>query len=29
VLFAELGRGRWILTHGLIAVGRVPNAAPR
>jgi 2-polyprenyl-3-methyl-5-hydroxy-6-metoxy-1,4-benzoquinol methylase len=29
VLFAELGRGRWILTQGLIAVGQVPNASPR
>ena len=27
LLFAELGRGRWIFTQGLIAVGRVPNAA--
>ena len=29
LLFAELGRGRWIFTQGLIAVGRVPAAAPR
>jgi 2-polyprenyl-3-methyl-5-hydroxy-6-metoxy-1,4-benzoquinol methylase len=25
LLFAELGRGQWIFTQGLIAVGRVPN----
>jgi hypothetical protein len=29
LLFAELGRGRWIFTQGLIAVGRVPAAATR
>jgi 2-polyprenyl-3-methyl-5-hydroxy-6-metoxy-1,4-benzoquinol methylase len=29
LLFAELGRGKWIFTQGLIAVGRVPtNASP-
>jgi hypothetical protein len=28
LLFAELGRGRWIFTQGLIAVGRVPGASP-
>jgi SAM-dependent methyltransferase len=27
LLFAELGRGQWIFTQGLIAVGRVPNHA--
>jgi hypothetical protein len=27
LLFAELGRGKWIFTQGLIAVGRVPSAA--
>jgi 2-polyprenyl-3-methyl-5-hydroxy-6-metoxy-1,4-benzoquinol methylase len=29
LLFAELGRGQWIFTQGLIAVGRVPAAATR
>jgi 2-polyprenyl-3-methyl-5-hydroxy-6-metoxy-1,4-benzoquinol methylase len=29
LLFAELGRGRWIFTQGLIAVGRVPTAGQR
>lgn len=28
LLFAELGHGSWILTQGLIAVGRVPLADP-
>lgn len=28
LLFAELGRGKWIFTQGLIAVGRVPSASP-
>lgn len=28
LLFAELGRGQWIFTQGLIAVGRVPLVAP-
>ena len=27
LLFAELGRGQWIFTQGLIAVGRVPAGA--
>ena len=27
LLFAELGRGQWIFTQGLIAVGRVPSHA--
>ena len=27
LLFAELGRGHWIFTQGLIAVGRVPDHA--
>jgi len=29
LLFAELGRGHWIFTQGLIAVGRVPAAVTR
>ena len=27
LLYAELGRGQWIFTQGLIAVGRVPADA--